>query len=237
MIFETFRTARHAPLTDTPPRTAIRAAARHGAAYRVIKRMIDVLGAGLVLVLLLPICALIALLVRFDSPGPVFHRRRVLKQQPWEGQDALKTFDALKFRTMRVDADDYLHRNPELLAAFQNNFKLQNDPRITRVGQWLRRTSLDELPQLINILRGQMSLVGPRIITLDELSRYGEDAPTLLSVTPGLTGLWQVSGRQNLNYAERVRLDLSYVESRSIPMDIGILLRTVDCVVSGRGAY
>lgn len=210
-----------------------------GTAYQRAKRLLDIVGAGVGLVFLTPILLLVAVLVLLDSPGPVLHRRRVLARQPWTGQattEDLETFDALKFRTMRADADAYLARNPALWAAFQQDFKLTDDPRVTRLGRFLRRTSIDELPQLWNVLVGQMTLVGPRIITPEELDRYGEHAPSLLSVTPGLTGLWQVSGRATTGYRERVRLDIAYIESRSAALDLDILRRTVRCVLAGSGA-
>ena len=138
---------------------------------------------------------------------------------------------------MIPDAEEYLKRHPHLMETYKKDWKLQNDPRITRLGAFLRTTSIDELPQLLNVLKGEMSLIGPRMITVPELARYGGDAPRLLSVKPGLTGLWQVSGRQELSYEERVRLDMVYVQSRSALMDLQILLKTVKCVLLRRGAY
>jgi len=182
------------------------------------------------LALLSPLFALIALLVRLDSPGPIFYRRRVL------GRGGTQ-FDAFKFRTMFVDGDAILARHPELLAELQRDQKLRNDPRVTRVGRWLRKYSLDELPQLFNVLAGQMSLVGPRMISPPELARYGDAAADLLSVKPGITGLWQVSGRSDLAPQERVRLDLQYVHSRSFWLDLKLLLLTIPAIVRGRGAY
>lgn len=182
------------------------------------------------LALLSPVFALIALLVRFDSPGPIFYRRRVM------GRGGTQ-FDAFKFRTMFVDGDTILARHPELLAELQRDQKLRNDPRVTRVGRWLRKYSLDELPQLFNVLAGQMSLVGPRMISPPELARYGDAAADLLSVKPGITGLWQVSGRSDLAPQERVRLDLQYVHSRSFWLDLKLLLLTIPAIVRGRGAY
>ncbi|MGC4045325.1 MAG: sugar transferase [Armatimonas sp.] len=182
-----------------------------------------------------------ATLVRISSPGPIFHRRRVLSRQSYMGEEQkLKTFDAFKFRTMIVDADRYLEERPELLREFiENGFKLKNDPRITKIGAFLRRSSLDELPQLFNILAGQMSLVGPRMITPPELAMYetDENMRRLLSVPPGLTGYWQVNGRQDVHYTERVRLDMEYVDSRGFWLDVEILLKTVVSVLRREGAY
>lgn len=209
-------------------------------AYLFAKRFLDIVASGLALALLFPFLLLIALFIRRESPGPAIYRRRVLAWQDWHesmGPDALKTFDAFKLRTMIHDADDYLQRNPHLFNAFQKDWKLQDDPRITRFGAWLRAASVDELPQLLNVFRGQMTLVGPRMITAPELDRYGSDASRLLRVKPGLTGLWQVSGRQELSYEERVRLDMVYIESRSLLFDTQILLKTVKCVLQRKGAY
>lgn len=189
---------------------------------------------GLILLampLLAPLFLIIALLVRLDSPGPVFYRRRVL------GVGG-KEFDAFKFRTMYVNGDEILAQHPELLAELQRNHKLKNDPRVTRMGQFLRHLSLDELPQLINVFRGEMSLVGPRMISPAEGAKYGRMRMNLLTVKPGLTGLWQVSGRSNLTYEERVSLDMYYVRRYSIWLDIQILFfQTLPAVVKGRGAF
>jgi len=168
-------------------------------------------------------------LVKLSSPGPIFHRRRVLGRYGIE-------FDALKFRTMVASADEQLRQDLDLRKRFEVNFKLPGDPRVTAVGRWLRRYSLDELPQLFNVLRGEMALVGPRMISPPELVRYGLHAEQLLSVKPGLTGLWQVSGRQLTGYEERVRLDMHYLTHRSIWLDARILARTLPAVVRARGA-
>jgi len=138
---------------------------------------------------------------------------------------------------MRRDADRLLVEDEQLRAAFDGNFKLKRDPRITQLGRFLRKFSLDELPQLFNVLRGQMSLVGPRMITAPELSKYGEYQELLLTVKPGLTGFWQVHGRQEVSYSERVRMDIQYILSWSLKKDIELLLRTPWQVLRGRGAY
>ena len=203
--------------------------------FFVAKRLVDVLGSALGLVVLAPVLLLIAFLVRLDSRGSVFHRRRVLAQQEYAG-GTLRVFDAFKFRTMIPNADALLHSDPDLMREYRKEFKLKNDPRVTRLGDFLRRSSLDELPQLLNVLRGQMTLVGPRMIVPAELENYGPDAAKLLSVKPGITGLWQVSGRTNITYRERVRLDMWYIEHRSLRLDLEILLRTIGCVVQRRGA-
>jgi len=183
------------------------------------------------LLVLAPFFLLIALLIKLDSPGPVFHRRKVL------GVGG-KAFHALKFRTMVANADEVLNTNPGLKEEYQSNRKLKDDPRITRLGRFLRRYSIDELPQLINVLLGQMSLVGPRMISPGEEEEYGRWKMNLLTVKPGITGLWQVSGRSDISYSERVRLDMNYIRSYTIWLDLQILLfRTLPAVIKGGGAY
>jgi lipopolysaccharide/colanic/teichoic acid biosynthesis glycosyltransferase len=197
---------------------------------RSLKRGIDILSALILLILLLPFLVVISIAIRLDSSGPIIFLRRVL------GVDG-REFDAFKFRTMIVNADAWLQDHPELWAEYQANIKLKNDPRITRVGQWLRKLSLDELPQLVNVLRGEMSLVGPRMISPDELYKYGDVTQQRLSVRPGITGLWQVSGRQDVSYDERIRLDLAYINNWSIWLDLKILLQTIPTVLGRKGAY
>lgn len=190
----------------------------------------DVVLSGLGLLALSPVFAVLALIVVFDSPGPIFYRRRVMARGG--GQ-----FDAFKFRTMVVDGDALLAGKPALRETLAREMKLKLDPRVTRSGGWMRRLSLDELPQLINVFRGQMSLVGPRMISPPELERYGRHADELLSVRPGITGLWQVSGRSDLDRGDRVRLDLAYVKTRTLGLDLQLLLKTIPAVTRGRGAY
>ncbi len=221
------------PVPVTAP-TASRTS--HHMLYFTTKRLIDIVGSLLGLILLFPVFVLLALLVRLSSPGPILHRRRVLSHQDYQG-GVPDNFDAFKFRTMVVNADFLLEMHPELMAEFQKDFKLRDDPRVTKVGHKLRRASLDEFPQLFNVLRGQMTLVGPRMISPPELAMYGEYSTKLLSVKPGLTGLWQVSGRQNVSYNERVKLDMYYIDNRSLILDIEILMRTVVSVLKRQGAY
>ena len=196
----------------------------------LLKTLLDLILTGLGVIVLSPVFLILALIVRFDSPGPVLYRRRVM------GRGGTQ-FNAFKFRTMRVDGDAILAASPALQAALQRDQKLKNDPRVTRSGRWMRKTSLDELPQLLNVLRGQMSLVGPRMISPPELARYGECAAELLTVKPGITGLWQVSGRSDLPRDDRVRLDMHYVRTRTIAMDVKLLLMTIPALLRGRGAY
>lgn len=233
--------ASHAPVVavmarkmDVPEHTS-RALATDGAvtgsqAYDIAKRALDILGSGVGLVLLAPLFAVIALRIKLEDRGPVIHRRKIV------GYDGASV-DAYKFRTMIPDADGYLVAHPELMAEYTANVKLRRDPRITRIGAFLRRTSLDELPQLVNVLRGEMSLVGPRMIHPSEEERYGPLAPNRRRVRPGITGLWQVSGRQDLSYAQRVALDRYYLSRRSFWLDVRILVATVGVLLRRNGAY
>ncbi len=187
--------------------------------YYVTKRLLDIILSLLGIVFLLPVFLIIMLCIKFDDGGQLFHFREIIGLHG-------RRFHALKFRTMIPDADIYLAAHPELMQKFQQNMKLEHDPRITRIGHFLRRTSLDELPQLFNVLFGQMSLVGPRMIHPSELPRYGEWATKRLSVRPGITGLWQISGRQRTSYEERIMYDMRYIDSRSCINDILILVNT-----------
>lgn len=196
---------------------------------RLMKVCLDFAGAAALLVFLGPLLLVVGLVVFFDDGWPILYRRRVLGRK---GE-----FDAYKFRTMRRGADLLLAADPKLKAEFENNFKLKNDPRLTRSGAILRRYSLDEMPQFLNVLAGQMSLVGPRMITPPELEKYGVHRETLLSVRPGMTGYWQVSGRQEVAYADRVRMDVYYIKNWSLWMDFNILLRTPSTVFQRKGAY
>lgn len=182
------------------------------------------------LVLISPLLLFIALLIKFTSPGPVIYRRRVM------GVNG-RTFDAYKFRTMYVNGDRLLAQQPELARELAENHKLKHDPRITPVGRILRKTSMDELPQLFNVLKREMSLVGPRMISPAEIEKYDQWDINLLTVQPGITGLWQVSGRSDVTYKERVSLDMHYIRNWSIWLDIQLLIQTVPAVLRGRGAY
>ena len=202
--------------------------------YAAAKRSLDILVSAVVLVLALPVLPLIALLVRLDSPGPiVFRQRRV-------GRGG-KVFSFYKFRTMRVDART---RFPEMYAYRYTRqqfldmlLKTPDDPRLTRVGRTLRRTSLDELPNLVNVLRGDMSLVGPRPELPEMVPYYSEDELSKFAVRPGVTGLWQVSGRAILRNGQQLEADVRYVKSRSLGFDLGILARTAKVVVLRIGAF
>jgi len=193
------------------------------------KRLLDLVGASFLLVLLTPVIALCALLIKLQDGGPVFHRRRVVGRH---GE-----FDAFKLRTMCPQADTILQQNPSLKREFELNSKLRDDPRITPIGAVLRKLSLDECPQLWNVLRGEMSLVGPRMITAEELKKYGDAGWIFRATKPGLTGFWQVQGRQEVSFEQRVQMDLFYVQNWSLKLDCKILLRTPWVVVRGVGAY
>ncbi len=179
---------------------------------------------------LAPIFVFLAIIIKLDSPGPAFYRRRVLGLHG-------KQFNAFKFRTMYVNGDEILAQHPELQEEFNKNQKLKDDPRMTRVGRLLRKSSMDELPQLFNVLLRQMSLIGPRIITPEESERYNQWGTNLLTVYPGITGLWQVSGRSDLSYEKRVMLDMHYIRNWTIWFDLQILLQTIPAVLGRRGAY
>jgi Undecaprenyl-phosphate galactose phosphotransferase WbaP len=201
---------------------------------RLLKAILDKALVCLIGLLSLPLIGLITLLIACDSPGPIFYRQTRI------GQNG-KLFKAWKFRSMVVNADirlaQYLQDHPELRVSWEKDHKLKEDPRITRVGNFLRQTSLDELPQLWNVLRGEMSMVGPRPIVHEEVWRYGDKFDLYLQVLPGITGLWQVSGRNNVTYEERVNFDTQYVRNWSVWLDVYILIRTIKVVLAGDGAY
>lgn len=202
--------------------------------YRVLKRGLDVTAVLLMTPLLLPLFLAIACAVRLTSPGPVFYSHRRIRQNG-------AFFSMWKFRTMCVNSAEvlsrYLDENPEAKAEWARNHKLRNDPRITVIGAFLRKFSMDELPQIWNVLAGQMSLVGPRPIVAAEVEKYKDTFRAYCRVKPGLTGLWQVSGRSELTYDQRVALDLEYVENWALHRDLHILLKTVPSVVNPDGAY
>ena len=194
---------------------------------RLVKRTLDLLLAGVGLVLLAPLLGGIALAVRLDSPGPVLFRHERL------GRGG-RRFRLLKFRTMEPDAEERLEADPELRERYvENDYKLpvDQDPRVTRVGRFLRETSLDELPQLVNVLKGDMSLVGPRPVVAPEIDEFGRHAPVVLGVRPGVTGYWQISGRSSVGYPERARREIAYVVNWSLWRDLAILARTVPVVL------
>lgn len=196
----------------------------------IVKFLLDYVLAIASLIILSPFLVLIAILVKVSSPGPVFHKRLVMGLKG-------KRFHALKFRTMVANGDEILDQHPELKEELATNHKLKNDPRITPIGAFLRKYSLDELPQLFNVLKRDMSLVGPRMISPEEAPRYKQFDMNLLTVLPGITGLWQVSGRSDISYEERVRLDMYYVRNWSIWLDFQLLFQTIPAVLRAKGAY
>jgi exopolysaccharide biosynthesis polyprenyl glycosylphosphotransferase len=211
------------PLIHLDRPTAVRAS-------RSFKRIFDVLSAGAALLVLGPMMLAIAIRIRLHDGGPVLFRQTRI------GRDGV-AFTCLKFRTMVVDAERHLAQLQEAQGFSGGLFKMREDPRVTGPGNWLRRYSLDELPQMINIVRGDMSLVGPRPPLRSEVDEYDDMALRRLRVRPGLTGLWQVSGRADLSWEESVRLDLYYVDNWSMLRDLSILGRTVSAVLASRGAY
>lgn len=197
----------------------------------IAKRAFDIAFASVALLLLAPVFGIIALAIRVGSPGPVFF---VQDRVGLSGQ----TFRCFKFRTMVPDAHWLLERDETLRDAFFQSWKLVRDPRVTSVGRILRKTSLDELPQLLNVLKGDMSIVGPRPVQPEELiARYGHRSPLVTSVRPGMTGLWQVSGRSSTTYDRRVALDVTYVRKRSLLFDVLIILKTIPALLFARGAH
>jgi Undecaprenyl-phosphate galactose phosphotransferase WbaP len=230
----------HGPMTAIPELASAKACAGRSVAAPLrrrkefIKRAIDLFLLSIFCVPAMTVAVVLALLIKAESRGPVIYRHERIGRRG-------KRFFAWKFRTMVDDAEAalcrYLEQHPELRAEWERKHKLRCDPRVTRVGKLLRRTSLDELPQLWNVLKGEMSLVGPRPIVDEEAVRYNGHLADYLAARPGLTGLWQVSGRNDLSYDKRVALDVHYVRNWSVWLDIRILARTVPVVVGGKGAY
>ncbi len=197
--------------------------------YGIAKRALDISISFSVFLAALPLIAAIVALVKMTSPGPVFFRHKRL------GKNGVE-FDCLKFRTMVSDAEEQLKKNEQIRQQFEEKFKIENDPRITPVGKFLRRTSLDELPQLIQVLQGKMTLIGPRPIVRQEAEKYSIYTGKLLTVKPGLSGLWQTSGRSNTTYEERVLLDMRYIDSRCLKLDLQLLVLTAGAVIKKSGA-
>ena len=204
--------------------------------YKLTKYLFDILFSLLILFTFFPLLIVISLLIKLSSRGPIFFlQERIGKNNV--------PFKCIKFRTMYPEAKDILknllNKDEKIKKEFEETHKIKNDPRITTIGKLLRKTSLDELPQFINVLRNEMSIVGPRPIVRAEKKKYGKDLIKLLSIKPGITGLWQVSGRNNLTYKKRIMLDINYVKNYNLIMDIRILIRTFGVVLFplDRGAY
>ena len=204
--------------------------------YKLTKNFFDLLISLLFIIALIPLFLMISLLIKLSSRGPIFFLQKRI------GKNNI-SFKCIKFRTMYPEAKDILENlllNDSLLKKeFEETHKIKNDPRITPIGKLLRKTSLDELPQFFNVLRGEMSIVGPRPIVKDEKKKYGKNLKKVLLIKPGITGLWQVSGRNNLTYKRRVMLDINYVENYNFLMDLRILFRTFGVILFplDRGAY
>lgn len=200
--------------------------------YEFLKRLFDIILTSIALIVLSPAFIIIAILIKIDSKGSILYRHKRI------GKNG-KYIYLYKFRSMYSDSKERLEKlleNPKIRKEWEENFKLDNDPRITKIGKFLRKTSLDELPQLLNILMGDMSLVGPRPIIDGEIKKYGKDTSKFLSVTPGLTGWWACNGRSCTSYDERKKLELYYVDHRSIRLDFKIILKTFISVLKGNGA-
>ena len=204
--------------------------------YKLIKKLFDIIFSAFILVVFLPLFVIIALLIKLSSRGPIFFLQDRI------GKNNIP-FKCIKFRTMYPEAKDILQnllkKDNKIKREFELTHKIKNDPRITTVGKFLRKTSLDELPQFINVLRNEMSVVGPRPIVKAEKKKYGKNFKKVLSIKPGITGLWQVSGRNNLTYKKRVILDLNYAKNYTFLMDMRILIRTFGVILFplDRGAY
>lgn len=198
--------------------------------YLAIKRLIDIIGSLIGIILLSPLYIIIAILIKFDSPGKIVfgHTRK------GKGGKDIKVY---KFRTMYSNASEIFESfTPEQKEEYYTNFKLDNDPRVTKLGGFLRKTSLDELPQLFNILKGDMTIIGPRPIVEKEVEKYGDKAEKLFSVVPGLGGYWQANGRSDTTYEERVEMDMYYIDHMCFTLDAKILFQTIFSVLKGEGA-
>lgn len=202
--------------------------------YFVIKKIFDIFMGLIGLVFLIPLTLIVFLLNTFSGDfGPVFYKQKRI------GKNG-KHFWIYKYRSMVKDADkklqEYLDNNPKAKKEYEENWKLENDPRITKIGKFLRKSSLDEMPQVINLLNGTMSVIGPRPVVDKEIDKYGKYKERFLSVLPGLTGYWQVNGRSSTNYESRIKLDMYYVDNRSLWLDFNIFIRTFGAVFERRGA-
>lgn len=198
--------------------------------YNFFKRSFDIISASIGILFLLPLFIVLAILVKLDSKGPIFFSHKRI------GKNG-KIIGIYKFRSMVSNSEEiFKNFTEEQKKEFEKNFKLDDDPRITKIGGFLRKTSLDELPQLLNIIKGDMSVVGPRPIVRAEIEKYGVCADKLFSVKPGLTGFWQANGRSDTTYEERVQMDMYYIDNRSFLLDIRIILKTVISVIRKEGA-
>ncbi|BAT52149.1 sugar transferase [Nostoc sp. NIES-3756] len=218
------------------PKTKPKGLSLQGINGEFAKRLFDIVFSLLVLILFSPVYLILALLIALSSEGPIFYVQERIGQN-------YKPFNCIKFRTMVTNADEILvqmmETSPQLRQEFESSFKLKKDPRITKIGRFLRITSLDEFPQFWNVLKGDMSVVGPRPLVAEELPKYGHHIEQVLTIKPGITGLWQVSGRNDIPYPRRVQIDLHYVKSKTLWLDLWIILKTIDVVImpKNNGAY
>ena len=196
--------------------------------YKFFKRLCDFTLASFLVVILIPIFVLIACIIKANSRGPIFFKQRRIGKNK-------KPFSCFKFRTMHPEAEfmlkNLLKTNEDIQIEFEHNQKLSNDPRITFIGKYLRFTSLDEIPQIFNVLKGEMSFIGPRPIIEEEITRYGDKFDMAFSVNPGMSGLWQVSGRNKLSYKRRVQLDVIYAKNLNLKLDLNIFFRTLGVIL------
>ena len=198
--------------------------------YKTFKRIMDVVLSSIGLIVLLPVFAIIALAIKIESKGPVFFKHTRI------GKNG-KIIKIYKFRSMVENAEELIKKfTPEQMKEYKENYKLTNDPRITKIGKVIRKTSLDELPQLINIIKGDLSIIGPRPVVQDELEKYGANAEKFLSVTPGLTGYWAANGRSCTTYEQRMEMELFYVDNLSFKMDMKVFFKTILSVIKREGA-
>lgn len=198
--------------------------------YNLVKRIFDIVMALFALLILLPVFIIIAILIKSDDGGPIFYKHKRV------GKNG-KSIYVYKFRSMAVNADEiFSHFTEEQIKEFEKYYKLENDPRITRIGDFLRKNSLDELPQFLNILKGDMSFVGPRPVVSKELNKFGDSQDLLLSIRPGLTGWWACSGRSDTSYEQRVDLEIYYVNNYCAKLDFLCLVKTIGAVIEGKGA-
>lgn len=198
--------------------------------YKFIKRFLDIMLALAGMIVLSPVFLIIALAIKLESKGPVFFKHTRI------GKDG-KIIKIYKFRSMVDNAENLIKSfTPEQMKEYKENYKLSNDPRVTKVGKFIRKTSLDELPQLINILKGDLSIIGPRPVVAEELKRYGSNIEKFLSVTPGLTGFWAANGRSCTSYEQRMQMELFYIDNLSLKLDIKVFFKTIEAVIKREGA-
>ena len=198
--------------------------------YKFVKRFFDIVLASIGMIVLSPIFLIISLAIKLESKGPIFFKHTRI------GKDG-KIIKIYKFRSMVNNAEDMIKEfTPEQMKEYRENYKLTNDPRITKVGKFLRKTSLDELPQLINIIKGDLSIIGPRPVVSDELKKYGTNTRKFLSVTPGLTGYRAANGRSCTSYEQRMQMELFYIDNLSLKMDIKVFFKTIEAVIKREGA-